>query len=170
MAAVPPAGGVLVRAGRPESGLAGWTPMGRRRYLCESANERTVKQTLDLDVMSSTPGAVALQVYLGDIGRRRLVRNAGGTTDTALPGAETQYLVGGARLVWRTPTLSPSTGIDRDHRLTLGLSDLIRSTSATLGLLTGELAETSTPTSSPNALDSDGRSDAGNVGRRRADD
>jgi RHS repeat-associated protein len=124
-------------------GSGTWTPMVRQRYLYDSANERTVKQTLDLDVMSSTPEAVALYVYPGDFERRGLVRNAGGTSYTALPGAETQYVVGGARLVWRTPTRNPAIGIDRDQRLTIGLSDLIQSTSATLDLLTGELVETS---------------------------
>ena len=124
-------------------GTGTWTMMVRQRYLYDSANERTVKQTLDLDVMSSTPEAVALYVYPGDFERRGLVRNAGGTSYTALPGAETQYVVGGARLVWRTPTRNPAIGIDRDQRLTIGLSDLIQSTSATLDLLTGELVETS---------------------------
>jgi RHS repeat-associated protein len=82
-------------------------------------------------------------VYPGDFERRGLVRSTSGTTYTALPGAETQYVVGGARLVYRDAVRSPTTGIDRDQRLTIGLTDLIQSTSATLDLYTGELVETS---------------------------
>ena len=115
--------------------------MVRQRYLYDAANERTVKQTLDLDVMSSRPEAVALYVYPGDFERRGLAPNYAATSYDALSGAETQYMIGGARVVWSTNTHAGS-GIDREERITIGLTDLIQSTSATIDLVTGELVET----------------------------
>jgi len=123
-------------------GSGPWTMMVRQRYLYDSANDRTVKQTLDSDVLASVPEAVALYVYPGDFERRGLVRSFSGTSYDALPGAETQYVIGGARVIYRDATHG-GTGIDRDQRITIGLSDLIQSTSATLDLVTGELVETS---------------------------
>jgi RHS repeat-associated protein len=121
-------------------GSGGWTLMVRQRYLYDSANERTVKQTLDTNVLGR-PEAVALYVYPGDFERRGLYRSVSGTTYDVHTDAETQYVVGGARLVW-TAAAGSGPGVDREHRLTIGLSDLIQSTNVTLDLLTGELVET----------------------------
>lgn len=53
---------------------------------------------------------------------------------------ETQYGVGGARIVWRSGTRDD--GLDRDQRITIALTDLIQSTTAVIDLATGELVET----------------------------
>ncbi|MBX7194046.1 MAG: hypothetical protein K1X94_18470, partial [Sandaracinaceae bacterium] len=80
-------------------------------------------------------------VYPGDYERRGLQRSMGGTSYEAISGdTETQYGVGGARIVWRTATRDD--GLDRDQRITIALTDLIQSTTAVIDLATGELVET----------------------------
>jgi len=128
--------------------------------LYDAANERVLNQTLD-EVDSGTIGAEqfptaaternALFVLPGDFERRGLVRTsvggdavyaAGTVADPDLWQAETQYLVGGARVVWKDS--SPVTGLDGDHRITFALGDMLGSTAAVVDLLSGEFVESST--------------------------
>jgi len=119
-----------------------WSLAVQQRYLYDSANQRTVKSTTFRDEETVTTRA-ALYVYPGDFERRGLVVGFGqeGPTYQAISGdAETQYVVGGARIVWRSDR--DGLGIDRDQRITIGLTDLIQSTTAVLDLASGELVET----------------------------
>ena len=81
-----------------------WTLAVRQRHRYDSANQRTVKQTLDQDGCTDPPvgGAVpceriALYPYPGDFERRGLVRGFDAYEANADLGTETQYLIGGAR-------------------------------------------------------------------------
>ncbi|HBQ17788.1 MAG TPA: hypothetical protein DEF51_43895 [Myxococcales bacterium] len=118
-----------------------WVAAVRQRYRYDSANQRTVKQTLDGD---AEPERIALYVFPGDFERRGLVRGAFGDEYEASTGldTETQYLVGGARVVWKTR--AGVAGLDADQRVTVALTDLIQTTAAVLDLESGELLEAST--------------------------
>jgi len=62
-----------------------------------------------------------------------------------LLGTETQYLVAGARIVWKdASTPDPAAGLDRDHRITFGAGDLLGSVSCVIDLESGDLVERST--------------------------
>ena len=121
-----------------------WSIAVRQRYRYDSANQRTVKQTLDQASGATDPERIALYVYPGDYERRGLVRGSFGDTYDASTGldTETQYMVGGARVVWKN-TGSVST-LDPDQRVTIPLTDLIQTSAAVLDLESGELLETST--------------------------
>ena len=118
-----------------------WVAAVRQRYRYDSANQRTVKQTLDGD---AEPERIALYVFPGDFERRGLVHGAFGDEYEASTGldTETQYLVGGARVVWKTR--AGVAGLDADQRVTVALTDLIQTTAAVLDLESGELLEAST--------------------------
>ncbi len=118
-----------------------WTFAVRQRYRYDGANVRTVKQTLDPD---GTDERIALYVYAGDFERRGLVRGALTYEAADSPSrTETQYLVAGARLVW-TSGEPPIGALDRDHRLTIPVSDLLQTTTGVIDLLSGDLLEVST--------------------------
>ncbi|NOY90380.1 MAG: hypothetical protein GXP55_04150, partial [Deltaproteobacteria bacterium] len=89
---------------------------------------------------------IALYVFPGDYERRGLTHGAGFAAGTYVaPGgalSESQYLVGGARVVWKPG--DPALGLDRDHRITFNTSDLLGTTTAVIDLVTGELTECST--------------------------
>ncbi|MBZ0117849.1 MAG: RHS repeat-associated core domain-containing protein, partial [Sandaracinaceae bacterium] len=121
-----------------------WSLVVRQRYRYDSGNQRTIKQTLDTRVGASDPERIALYVYPGDFERRGLVRSVLGDEYQPSLGldTETQYLVGGARVVWKhTGTIE---GLDREQRITVPLTDLIQTTSAVLDLNSGALLEYST--------------------------
>ncbi|MCZ7680149.1 MAG: hypothetical protein M5U28_15825 [Sandaracinaceae bacterium] len=138
----------LAEARRYDREGTAWALKVRQRYRYDGANVRTVKQTLDQDTSScggaSEPACerVALSVYPGDFERRGLVRGFDGYEADDSLGTETQYNVAGARTVWRSG--SALSGYDREHRLTVGLTDLIQTTAAVLDVRTGELLEAST--------------------------
>ncbi|MBZ0121433.1 MAG: RHS repeat-associated core domain-containing protein, partial [Sandaracinaceae bacterium] len=113
----------------------------RQRYRYDSGNQRTIKQTLDKRVGASDPERISLYVYPGDFERRGLVRSALGDEYVASSGldTETQYLVGGARIVWKHG--GGITGLDREQRVTVPLTDLIQTTAAVLDLNSGALLE-----------------------------
>ncbi|MBZ0117173.1 MAG: hypothetical protein K8H88_09275, partial [Sandaracinaceae bacterium] len=113
----------------------------RQRYRYDSGNQRTIKQTLDQSVGEANPERIALYVYPGDFERRGLVRSALGDEYQASVGldTETQYLVGGARVVWMHG--GGITGLDREQRITVPLTDLIQTTAAVLDLNSGALLE-----------------------------
>ncbi len=124
-------------------GSAGsWTLAVRQRYRYDSANQRTIKQTLAAS--GSDPERIALYVYPGDYERRGLVRATLGDAYDASTGldTETQYLAGGARIVWKHE--GAISGLERDQRIAVPLSDLIHTTAAVLDLNSGELLESST--------------------------
>ena len=146
---------------------AEWTLAARQRYRYDSANVRTVKQTLETitdvvggpdgidDTDGDPPERLALYVYPGDLERRGLTRNA--TRDAYIEAegqvgegktgiAETQYVVGGARVVWEA--VDAHTAIDgsvtKMARTTVSIGDLIGTTGAVLDLESGALVEAST--------------------------
>jgi len=59
-------------------------------------------------------------VYPGDFERGGLSPNYAGTSYDALAGAETQYMIGGARVVWSANTHAGSES-DREERVTIGM-------------------------------------------------
>ncbi|MBZ0115775.1 MAG: hypothetical protein K8H88_02185, partial [Sandaracinaceae bacterium] len=121
-----------------------WSLVVRQRYRYDSGNQRTIKQTLDQSVGEANPERIALYVYPGDFERRGLVRSVLGDEYQASVGldSETQYLVGGARVVWKHG--GTIEGLDRDQRITVPLTDLIQTTAAVLDLISGALLEYST--------------------------
>lgn len=130
------------------NGTVSWELAARQRYRYDSGNKRTVKQTLDPEAIDER---IALYIYSGDFERRGLARS----NDSAMPtydstyDAETQYLVGRARVVWKRAVSSFSAGwgqgeLAKDIRVTVALSDLIQTTSAVIDLVSGALVETST--------------------------
>ena len=122
------------------SGPADWQLAVEQRYLYDASNQRTVKTTTFRGVESGAE-RTALYVYPGDFERRGLQTTLDRTSYEAISGdTETQYGVGGARIVWRTGTRED--GLDRDQRITISLTDLIQSTTAVIDLATGELVET----------------------------
>ena len=124
------------------SSASGWTFEARQRYRYDGANQRTVKESFDTSLGDSR---VALHVYPGDFERRGVLRGslAYETPSTGFD-TETQYLVAGARLVWNHAPISSPGDLDRSRRLTVGVTDLIQTTAATVDLLSGELLEVST--------------------------
>jgi RHS repeat-associated protein len=129
-----------------------WTLEVRQRYRYDSANQRTVKQTLAQDGCVDPPDGsmipcerTALYVYPGDFERRGLVSDRIAleyASDGGLP-TETQYVIGGARTVFRHGATGGS-GFERDQRLVVPVGDLIQTTSAAFDVRTGELLEAST--------------------------
>jgi RHS repeat-associated protein len=133
----------LAEARRYDREALGWQRKVRQRYRYDGANQRTVKQTLEDDPLVGVPAErIALYVYPGDFERRGLVRGELGYEAEPALGTETQYVVAGARTVWKH---APSgTGYDRDSRFTVALTDLIQTTAAVLDVRSGELLEAST--------------------------
>jgi len=124
------------------SSASGWTFEARQRYRYDGANQRTVKESFDTSLGDSR---VALYVYPGDFERRGVLRGSlAYETPSTGYDTETQYLVAGARLVWDHAPISWPGGLDRNRRLTMGVTDLIGTTAASVDLLSGELLEVST--------------------------
>ena len=119
-----------------------WGHAVTQRYRYDSANQRTIKSAEAIG--GPLPERIALYIYPGDFERRGLERNA--TTATynasAVLQTETQYLVGGARVVWKHNT--EGTALDREQRVTVALTDIIQTSSAVMDLESGELLEAST--------------------------
>jgi len=115
-------------------GSGSWQLEVRQRYRYDEANQRRVKQTLD-----AVGERIALSVLPGDMERRGVVRGVASYDDDPVLGSETQYLVAGARMVWRSGT--PTPGVDRNHRITIPIQDLLHTTSAVIDVVSGELLE-----------------------------
>ena len=111
----------------------------RQRYRYDGANSRTVKQTLD---SGTTPEAIALYPYPGDFERRGLTRGATAYEASSTLETETQYVVAGARMVWKHG--GAGAGYDRENRLAVPIGDLIQTTGAVFDVRSGELLEVST--------------------------
>jgi RHS repeat-associated protein len=109
-----------------------WRIAARVRYRYDATGARAIK-ALHVD----EDERVALTIFDGELERRGLSR--GGARYDATPLTETQYLIGGARVVWRPG--NSSGGLDAKHRATLPLGDLIGTTSAVIDLPSGELVE-----------------------------
>ncbi|MCB9622676.1 MAG: RHS repeat-associated core domain-containing protein [Sandaracinus sp.] len=136
------------------AGSGDWALEVRQRYRYDAGNIRTLKETVD--GQSADPGTghavggverVALYVMPGDFERRGLVVNR--VTDTydasVALGTETQYLVAGARVVWKPGAVGGGgTGFERDARVTLAMSNLLQSTAGVVDLVSGELLEVAT--------------------------
>jgi RHS repeat-associated protein len=139
----------LVEARRYDRGGSGdWQLAVRQRYRYDGNNQRIVKQTLDANpALGDPPERVALYIQPGNFERRGLTTdyiNVGYAADPIL-GTETQYQVGGSRIVWKTHDAPTTPGQpERTHRVTYALTDLIQSTSAVIDLYSGALLEMST--------------------------
>ncbi|GAB5547991.1 MAG: hypothetical protein SangKO_077510 [Sandaracinaceae bacterium] len=116
-----------------------WVRKVRQRYRYDGANSRTVKQTLE---SGSTPEAIALYPYPGDFERRGLTRGATAYEASSTLETETQYVVAGARMVWKHG--GAGAGYDRENRLAVPIGDLIQTTGAVFDVRSGELLEVST--------------------------
>ncbi len=132
------------------TGGGSWEIQVRQRYRYDAANVRVVKQTLDAQACDTGEGTnpcerVALYPFSGDFERRGLQRGLGQYVADAALDTETQYVIGGARIVHRseTPSGDPAD-FQRDERLVVPLTDLIQSTSAAFDVRTGRLTEAST--------------------------
>ncbi len=119
------------------AGSGNWTLAVRQRYRYDAGNQRVIKQTWG----DSFPDRTALYVYPGDYERDGLVDGVDHWAADGTLGTETQYLIGGARIVWKHHDPSPTYALARDVRMTYALSNLIGSTSAVLDLYSGELLE-----------------------------
>ena len=125
-----------------------WTFEARQRYRYDGANVRVVKESFDTSAgLNASESRVALYVYPGDFERRGLERNGTTYSPNTDPEAasETQYMVAGSRMVWSAGT-APMAGTDLDvpHRITVPVSDLLHTTSASVDLWSGDLLEVST--------------------------
>ncbi|MBK7774713.1 MAG: RHS repeat-associated core domain-containing protein [Sandaracinaceae bacterium] len=124
-------------------GSGPWDLAVQQRYRYDAANVRMIKETID---HSAAPfAAVTLTPYPGSFERRGLTLNTLDSTydSSASLNSESQYNIGGARLVWGTD--DPRTGeLTRSQRLTLPLSDLVQSTAAVVDLQSGDLIEHTT--------------------------
>ncbi|GAB5549493.1 MAG: hypothetical protein SangKO_092530 [Sandaracinaceae bacterium] len=116
-----------------------WVRKVRQRYRYDGANSRTVKQTLE---SGSTPEAIALYPYPGDFERRGLTRGLTAYEASSTLETETQYVVAGARMVWKHG--GAGAGYDRENRLAVPIGDLIQTTGAVFDVRSGELLEVST--------------------------
>jgi RHS repeat-associated protein len=114
-----------------------WTIAARQRYRYDSGNRRTVKQSFDVE---SGGHRAALFVLAGDFERRGLEVGPDGDEWLATSEAESQYMIGGARVVWKS-RVDHTKLLDSDHRITFAIDNLIQSTSAVIELLSGELVE-----------------------------
>ncbi len=116
-----------------------WQYAARQRYRYDADNERTVKHTL---AVGSSDERAALYVYPGEFERRGMVVDLedGDHWESVQGEAESQYLVAGARVVWKTQDAS-STLFDPGHRITMAIGNLVGSTSAVIDLPSGELLE-----------------------------
>jgi len=129
-----------------EGGAGRWALMTQQRYRYDAGNVRMIKETIDPGgVDRDAFAATALSPYPGDYERRGLELDFQGRTYHASTelGTETQYMVGGARLVWATHERG-GAALDREQRLTLPLSDLVHSTAAVVDLQSGALVEHTT--------------------------
>ncbi|UJR85584.1 SpvB/TcaC N-terminal domain-containing protein [Sandaracinus amylolyticus] len=127
----------IVDARRYDRGGAGdWSSAAHLRYAFDGAGQRSVKEVRD----ALGEARYAIWPHAGDYERRGLVRGIG--TYDATAGTETQYLVGGARIVWQPGDLDG--WLDADHRISLAIPDLLGTTSAVIDLVTGELLEVNT--------------------------
>ena len=124
-------------------GSGTWALAVQQRYRYDAGNVRMIKETID---HGEAPfAAVTLTPYPGNYERRGLVLNTLDTSYDSSPSlnSETQYNVGGARLVWGTDDLNTGN-LTRNQRLTMPLSDLVQSTAAVVDLQSGELVEHTT--------------------------
>ncbi|MBX3247859.1 MAG: hypothetical protein KF901_11825 [Myxococcales bacterium] len=135
------------------AGSGDWALQVRQRYAYDAGNIRTLKETVDGQTADGDGAAiggverVALYVMPGALERRGLVANrvVGRYDGSVALGTETQYLVAGARVVWKPGASGGGgSGFERDARVTLALTNLLQSTSGVVDLVTGELLEVGT--------------------------
>ncbi|MEM9863883.1 MAG: hypothetical protein AAF938_19945, partial [Myxococcota bacterium] len=126
-----------------------WELQNRQQYRYDGANQRRVKRVRDGFSygagMNGQDGLerVALWPMPGDFERRGLTTGALSYDASVALGTETQYLVGGSRLVWKDSSAGV-TPFTRVARLTAAVPDLLQSTVATVDLLNGDVLERGT--------------------------
>jgi len=89
-----------------------WTLAARQRYRYDGANQRTVKQAFDV---ATGDHRAALTVFPGEFEHRGLRVDEDGAHWRGTLEAESQYLVAGARMVWKNPE-PLLTGPNPDYR------------------------------------------------------
>jgi len=117
------------------------------RYRYDGANQRTMEESF-LANAQNTSHRIALTVYPGHFERRGLVRGSGtyaaqGTTTDA-DATETQYMIGGARIVWDAAPDTMGGQFDRNRRATIRATNLLGTTGAVMDIESNELLEVST--------------------------
>lgn len=120
------------------AGTGAWALAVRQRYRYDGANQRMLKETFG----DAGGQRVALYVYPGQFERRGLTIDIANDEYDADADTETSYLVDGARVVWKND--DEPAGLDRDHRITLALGDMLGTTSAVIDLLGADVLEYST--------------------------
>jgi RHS repeat-associated protein len=149
----------------------GWSIQVRQRYRYDGTNVRTIKQTAEPTAETDVIGhgvhdeRIALYVYPGAVEIRGLERGASSiyvARSAMNDHVESQYVVAGARLVWRH-----EGGDARDRRLTVPLRDIVHTTGASVDLLSGQLIEASTylPNGARETLQNDSTDLAATEGR-----
>ncbi|MBK8588977.1 MAG: hypothetical protein IPN77_07585 [Sandaracinaceae bacterium] len=131
-----------------QAAAGAWRLMVQQRYRYDAGNVRMIKETINNGNDGASFAATTLHPFPGDYERRGLEHDYAGRTyhaSTAL-GTETQYIVGGARLVWASnePRDPNNPSLTREQRLTLPLTDLVQSTAAVVDLQSGDLLEHTT--------------------------
>lgn len=126
--------GRLVEARRYDGGGKGFELAARMRYRYDAGPARTAKESWT----TSGVTRVALTVFEGDVERRGLEQGAD-TFVSPSGQAETQYLTGGARIVWRRPSV-PAT-YEPGHRIAIAVRDGLGSTVASFDGRTGDILE-----------------------------
>src|SRR5690606_35648372 len=110
-----------------------WKLAVPQRYRYDASHARIVKETIEGDDDEGDPDGAPdaraqLYVYPGEFERSGVTINHALSRYDAdvILGTETQYLVSGARVVWKSDA-SP-LAFDREHRVTMAIGDLIQST------------------------------------------
>jgi RHS repeat-associated protein len=126
-------------------GSGSWNLKVQQRYRYDAANDRIIKQSFE-----PSPGPserLHLYVYPGDYERSGVIRDVANDEydSDATFGTETQYMIGGARLVWKSAIASAgSIGLTENVRMTYAVGDVLGTTSAVIDVFTGALLETRT--------------------------
>ena len=127
-------------------GSGEWQLAVRQRYRYDGGFQRVIKDSIAVQNDGEPSRRVALYVYPGDYERRGVVpdwEEERYAASSAL-GTESQYVVAGARVVWKSHDDTDPSNFDREHRITLPIANLIQTTSAVIDLQSGELLESST--------------------------
>jgi RHS repeat-associated protein len=115
----------------------------RQRYRYDAGNQRVVEEVRTRDEEAGWLDRISLTIVPGDLERRGLVVHHQSYVSSDSLGTETQYLVGGARIVWEDAAPS-GAGLDPDHRMTVAVGDLLGTTSAVIDLVSHDVVEAST--------------------------
>lgn len=130
---------------RDRQGTGDWQLAVRQRYRYDSGFQRVIKDSIAVQDDGEPGRRVALYVYPGDFVRRGVVPDweEERYAASSVLGTESQYVVAGARVVWKSASDDDPSSFDREHRITMPIGNLIQTTSAVIDLQSGELLESS---------------------------